>query len=82
MADEFDKILDSMSASEALKFVCLFLAQNDTPEPPHEELGYSSQNKAFAAVAEKFNSTAGTVKNERDAFDYHTDSARVGWKNR
>ena len=74
------KIIDNLNSAEALKVVCLFLAQNDDPIPPHEELGFSTQAEAFEKIAVLFNSKARTVQNERDAFDYLTDSSRAGWQ--
>lgn len=79
MSTELQEFLHGLTASEALKFVCLFLAQNDEPQPPHVELGFASQSEAFAKVGEKFQTKPRTIQNERDAFDKFTDSSRVGW---
>lgn len=79
MSVDLDEFLDGLTTEEALKFIYLFLAQNDEPEPPHVELGFASQNEAFAEVGRKFYTNPNTVKNERDAFDRHTNSSRVGW---
>jgi len=74
-----NELVGGFTASEALKFLCLFLAQNDDPQPPHLELGFSSQSDAFVKIATIFASKPRTVQNERDAFDRFTDSARAGW---
>lgn len=79
MSTKLQDFLDELTASEALKFICLFLAQNDDPQPPHIELGFVSQSEAFAEVGKAFDTKPRTVQNERDAFDKFTDSTRTGW---
>lgn len=79
MKFDADEVVGRFTASEALKFLCLFLAQSNDPEPPHLELGFSSQSEAFIKIATIFASKPRTVQNERDAFDRFTDSARAGW---
>lgn len=64
------------SATDALNFLCLCLAQ---PERPHVALGFRSMNEAFDVISAKFGSKPNTVKSTRDAFDRYTDSDRVGW---
>lgn len=64
-------------AKKALHIVCLMLAQ---PDSPHTKLGYKTALEAFKDIGEKFAVSPNTVKNERDAFDHHTKSTRVGWK--
>jgi len=71
MANDF-----SENDNDALYTICLFLAQSGDP---HEELGYTTQVEAFSDLGIKFSVPANTVKNERDAYDRHTDSERVGW---
>lgn len=66
--------------SEAFRFLCLFLAQNDDPLPPHKQLGFDSQSASFSSIADQFGSKKRTVQNERDAFDAFTDSNRAGWQ--
>lgn len=66
--------------SSAFKFLCFFLAQNDEPLPPHEQLGFATQADAFSSIADLFGSKKRTVQNERDAFDAFTDSERTGWQ--
>lgn len=61
---------------QALKVVCLFLAQSG---PTHEDLGFATASKAFDFIGELFKVAPATVKNERDAFDRFTDSDRAGW---
>ena len=79
MDSDTEKIVAGLSDDKALKFVCLFLSQNDEPSPPHVELGFTSQAEAFEGIAEKFLTRPNTVKNERDAFDRYTNSSRAGW---
>lgn len=79
MNSDLIEILDNFTSSDALKFLCLFLGQNDQPSPPHIELGFTSQSEAFTEIARRFNSKPRTVQNERDAFDRYTDSPRAGW---
>lgn len=67
------------NSKEAMNIVCLFLAQEDKPNAPHIELGFSTQAEAFEAVADCFGSNRNTVKLTRDAFDRYTGSPRVGW---
>ena len=79
MTADIEDMIDSLTAGEAMKFICLFLAQNDEPQPPHVELGYSSQNEAFAEIGSIFETKPRTIQGERDAFDKFTDSPRAGW---
>jgi hypothetical protein len=67
------------NSKEAMNIVCLFLAQEDKPNPPHIDLGFSTQAEAFEAVADCFGSNRHTVKLTRDAFDRYIGSPRVGW---
>lgn len=62
---------------QALKLVCLYLAQSG---PTHSNLGYMTASEAFDSIGGIFNVAPATVKNERDAYDRFTDSARVGWQ--
>ena len=64
-------------AKKALHIVCLMLAQ---PDNPHTKLGYKTALEAFKDIGKKFSISPNTVKNERDAFDHHTKSTRVGWR--
>jgi len=79
MTADLGDLVNSLTASEALKFVCLFLAQNDEPEAPHVELDFATQNEAFERVGEVFDTKPRTAQNERDAFDRFTNSSRAGW---
>ena len=79
MTADIQDSIDDLTASEAMKFICLFLAQNDDPQPPHVELGYTSQNEAFAEIGAIFETKPRTIQGERDAFDKFTDSPRAGW---
>jgi len=64
-------------SQNALRTVCLFLAQAGDP---HAELSFDTQSKAFISIGAKFGVSKNTVKNIRDKFDHFTDSSRVGWK--
>ena len=70
---DFDKL-------EAQRIICLFLAQDEDPEKPHKQLGFETAQSAFKEIGELFGRKKNTIKNERDAFDFYTDSSRVGWK--
>ena len=72
-SSDFDKL-------EAQRIICLFLAQDEDPEKPHKQLGFETAQSAFKEIGELFGRKKNTIKNERDAFDYYTDSSRVGWK--
>lgn len=80
MSDNLTDVIDDFSSSEAMKFLCLYLAQNDEPQPPHVELGFTSQNEAFVELGKLFDTKPRTIQNERDAFDKFTDSSRAGWE--
>ena len=72
--------IDKLDRSEALRILCLFLAQDENPAKPHEQLGFKTADSAFKELGELFQDNKNGIKNERDAFDYHTNSPRVGWK--
>jgi hypothetical protein len=69
-----------LSTEEASRVLCLFLAQSEGPEKPHEQLGFNTAQSAFKGLGQLFQRKENTIKNERDAFDFYTDSPRVGWK--
>jgi 5-methylcytosine-specific restriction protein B len=72
--------ISNLDKLEAQRIICLFLAQNENPAKPHEQLGFKTAQSAFAEIGKLFRRKKNTIKNERDAFDYYTDSHRVGWK--
>lgn len=71
---------DDLDKRSALLLACFFLAQGNSPDYPHNELGFKTSTAAFNELGKIFSEKPSTVKNIRDAFDYHTDSHRVGWK--
>ena len=79
---EFTVLMDEveLSTKEASRILCLFLAQNEKPDKPHVDLGFNTAQSAFEKIGILFRRKPNTIKNERDAFDYHTNSPRVGWK--
>ena len=70
-----------LSAEEGSRVLCLFLAQSEDPAKPHEQLGFDTARSAFDGLGQLFQRNKNTIKNERDAFDFYTDSSRIGWKN-
>lgn len=74
------RIVDQFAPIDAMRVLSLFLAQKDEPQKPHEELGFSTQQAAFEQIGSIFGYNPHTVKLTRDSFDFHTESARVGWQ--
>ena len=72
--------ISNLEQSDTQIILCLFLAQNENPTKPHEQLGFKTAQGAFEEIGELFQKKENTVKNQRDAFDYYTDGPRVGWK--
>jgi hypothetical protein len=72
--------ISNLEQSDTQLILCLFLAQNDNPAKPHEQLGFKTAQGAFEEIGELFQKNGNTVKNNRDAFDSYTDGHRVGWK--
>ena len=72
--------ISNLDGVEASRVLCLFLAQSEDPDKPHEQLGFKTALSAFEEIGELFQKNKNTIKNERDAFDYYTDTHRVGWK--
>jgi hypothetical protein len=72
----------SLNVREALKILCLYLAQKSEPIEPHLELGFETKKSAFEAISRKFGRNPNTIKNYRDKFDAYTDSDRAGWHQR
>jgi hypothetical protein len=73
--------ISTLNEIEGSRVICLFLAQNENPKKPHEQLGFYTAQSAFEEIGKLFQRQENTIKNERDAFDFYTDSPRVGWKN-
>ena len=73
--------ISNLEQTDTQLILCLFLAQNENPAKPHEQLGFKTAQGAFEEIGELFQKKENTVKNQRDAFDYYTDGPRVGWKN-
>tara|TARA_B110000908_G_C10259313_1_gene457969 strand:+ start:1042 stop:2733 length:1692 start_codon:yes stop_codon:yes gene_type:complete len=73
--------ISTLNELEGSRVICLFLAQNENPKKPHEQLGFYTAQSAFEEIGKLFQRQENTIKNERDAFDFYTDSPRVGWKN-
>jgi 5-methylcytosine-specific restriction enzyme B len=73
--------ISNLEQSDTQIILCLFLAQNENPAKPHEQLGFKTAQGAFEEIGELFQKKENTVKNQRDAFDFYTDGPRVGWKN-
>lgn len=71
----------NLNKLERSRIICLFLAQNENPEKPHSQLGFGTAQNAFKEIGQLFQRKENTIKNERDAFDFHViDSPREGWK--
>lgn len=46
--------ISNLDKLEAQRIICLFLAQNENPAKPHEQLGFKTAQSAFAEIGKLF----------------------------